>query len=242
MVESHGLHRVRTIYDGAEGSVISESIQEKDPDTLFPLQVALGYDVAQNLFISRNNLIVEGAADLLILTHLSSELQAAGRTGLDESITIVPAGGLDKVTSFVSLLRGQKLNLVCLLDSFTDQKGRKRLDDLVREKIIREKHILFFDAFAKVGAIADLEDLFEPAEYLALFNAAFEGQFPEIKLFDLKPGERILPQINKQIGKDRFNHYRPARQLISGGEPVQLSPNTMSRFEEIFVTVNERLK
>lgn len=228
MVESHGLHRVRTIYDGKDGSVVSDSIQERDADTLFPLQAALGYDIAQSLFVSKNNLIVEGAADLILLTHISALLAEAGREGLDDSITIVPAGGLDKVTSFVSLLRGQKLNLICLLDTFTDQKGKRRLDDLVREKIIREKQILFFHEFANVGDVADLEDLFEATEYLQLFNAAFINDFSGIQPDEIQSGQRILPQINRLIGKDRFNHYRPARALVAGVTQLQLSAETLN--------------
>jgi predicted ATPase len=241
MVESHGLHRVRTIYDGPEGSIVSDSIQERDADTLFPLQAALGYDIAQNLFVSRNNLIVEGAADLVILTHLSAVLTAKGMEGLDESVTIVPAGGLDKVTSFVSLLRGSKLNIACLLDTFTDQKGKRRLDDLVSEKIIREKQIMFFDKFASVGDVADLEDLFEPQEYLDLFNAAFSGEVATIRLDQLLAGQRILPQINRLMGRDRFNHYRPARILVSSQHETTLSEATLRRFEAAFKAVNQKL-
>jgi predicted ATP-dependent endonuclease of OLD family len=241
MVESHGLHRVRTIYDGVEGSTISDSIQERDADTLFPLQAALGYDIAQNLFLSKNNLIVEGAADLIILTHLSALLENAGREGLDDSITIVPVGGLDKVTSFVSLLRGQKLNLVCLLDTFTDQKGKRRLDDLVKEKIIREKQILFFNEFSNIGDVADLEDLFEPQEYLQLFNAAFNGEVDDIKFDQLKQGQPILPQINKLISRKRFNHYRPARVLVAADIKLELSDSTLDRFEAVFKAVNQNL-
>jgi predicted ATP-dependent endonuclease of OLD family len=241
MVESHGLHRVRTIYDGEEGSVVSDSIQERDADTLFPLQAALGYDIAQNLFISKNNLIVEGAADLVILTHLSALLAAKGMEGLNESITIVPAGGLDKVTSFVSLLRGSQLNIACLLDTFTDQKGKRRLDDLVSEKIIREKQILFFDKFASVGDLADLEDLFAPQEYLDLFNEAFNGEFTTIRIEQLSSGQRILPQINRLIGRDRFNHYRPAGVLVSSQPAWTLSDATLDRFQSTFKAVNQRL-
>ncbi len=34
-----------------------------DSDTLFPLQAALGYDIAQNLFVGPDNLVVEGTSD-----------------------------------------------------------------------------------------------------------------------------------------------------------------------------------
>jgi len=239
MVDSNSLHRVRTIFDGTKGSVISDSIQERDPDTLFPLQAALGYDIAQNLFISKNNLLVEGAADLIYLTFISAELQAAGRSGLDDGITIVPVGGMDKVVSFISLLRGSKLNIVCLLDSFTDQKGKQRVEDLIREKIIKDKNIRFFDEFAAVGGVADIEDLFEPGEYLRLFNGAFEKEHAKIAVSQLKANERILPQINKIIAKDRFNHYRPAHFLGSHKDKaLHLSDETLDRFEKMLAVIN----
>jgi hypothetical protein len=47
MIASDSLNRVRTVLETDKGSVISDSIQEKDPDTLFPLQASLGYDIAQ---------------------------------------------------------------------------------------------------------------------------------------------------------------------------------------------------
>ncbi|MBJ7592230.1 AAA family ATPase [Aeromonas veronii] len=97
MVESEHLDRIRTCLETNSGSVISDSIQEKDPNTLFPLQAALGYDIAQNLFISKKNLLVEGPADLIYLTFFSGILQAEKRESLREDVTIVPVGGLDKV-------------------------------------------------------------------------------------------------------------------------------------------------
>ncbi|NUF65539.1 AAA family ATPase, partial [Acinetobacter bereziniae] len=130
MVETTKLNRVRTVFSDSDSSIVSDSIQQKDPNTLFPLQAALGYDVAQNLFISKKNLLVEGVSDLLYLTTISEYLNANNRTGLNEDITIVPTGGLDKVASFISLLRGSKLSIFCLLDSFTDQKSQARFDSL----------------------------------------------------------------------------------------------------------------
>ena len=114
MIESSKLNQVRTVVECDDGTHISESVQEKDPNTLFPLQAALGYDLAQNLFVSPKNLIVEGIADLVYLNLLSGALQYTGRKGLKNEITIVPVGGADKVATFVSLLRGNELDMVCL--------------------------------------------------------------------------------------------------------------------------------
>ena len=173
MVDADALHRVRTVFDGEKGSTISESIQQRDSDTLFPLQAALGYDIAQNLFISKNNLLVEGPADLVYLTVMSGVLEAEKRVGLKTGITIVPVGGLDKIATFISLLKASKLNIACLLDSFTDQAGKQRVDDLIRHKIIKEKNIRFFDEFSLVPDEAEIEDMFDKAEYLNIFNDAF---------------------------------------------------------------------
>jgi predicted ATP-dependent endonuclease of OLD family len=243
MIESDALHKVRTVVETNEvGSVISDSIQEKDPNTLFPLQAALGYDIAQNLFISKNNLLVEGPADLIYLTILSNILEIEGREHLEENITIVPVGGLDKVTTFISLLRGSKLNVACLLDTFTDQKGKQRVDDLIQHKIIKDKHIRFFDEFANNGKqVADIEDLFDKEEYLKLFNAAFNKEYAKIKASDLDNSlDTIVKQINKAIGKDRFNHYRPANKLNQMGvDGKYFSAKTLDNFENMFAEINK---
>lgn len=242
MVETEHLDRVRTCFETEEGTIISDSIQEKDPNTLFPLQAALGYDIAQNLFVSKNNLLVEGPADLIYLTIMSSILESEKRTFLNDNITIVPVGGLDKVSTFISLLRGSKLNVACLLDTFTDQKGKQKVDDLIRYKIIKEKNIRFFNEFSNNGkTIADIEDLFDKEEYLKIFNAAFDKEHPVIKPADLDTSiDTILKQINKVIGKDRFNHYRPANKLNQlGVDKSYFKPQTLNNYEKMFSEINK---
>lgn len=242
MVETEHLDRVRSCFETEEGTIISDSIQEKDPNTLFPLQAALGYDIAQNLFVSKNNLLVEGPADLIFLTLISSILESEKRTFLNDNITIVPVGGLDKVSTFISLLRGSKLNVACLLDTFTDQKGKQKVVDLVMHKIIKEKNIRFFNEFANNGKdVADIEDLFDKEEYLKIFNAAFDKEYPEVKLTDLNSSvDTILKQINKVIGKDRFNHYRPANKLNQlGVDKTYFKPKTLDNFEKMFTEINK---
>jgi len=242
MVETEHLDRVRTCFETEEGTIISDSIQEKDPNTLFPLQAALGYDIAQNLFVSKNNLLVEGPADLIYLILISNLLEAEKRTFLKDNITIVPVGGLDKVSTFISLLRGSKLNVACLLDTFTDQKGKQKVADLVMHKIIKEKNIRFFNEFANNGkGTADIEDLFDKEEYLKMFNAAFDKEHPVVKLADIDTSiDTILKQINKVIGKDRFNHYRPANKLNQlGVDKSYFKPKTLDNFEKMFAEINK---
>jgi len=245
MIDSNHLERIRTVVETDKGTKISDTIQEKDPDTLFPLQAALGYDIAQNLFISKNNLLVEGVADLLYLTIMSNILVKANREGLKESITIVPVGGLDKVATFISLLRGSKLDIACLLDTFGYAKGKQRLDDLIRKKIIKESNIILFDEFAPDGCSkANIEDLFQKEEYLEMFNRAFSEKYPAVNPDDLdsRIGSIVL-QINKHLDIDKYNHYRPANtlaQMAVGGD--FFGDATLDRFEEMFKQVNTLFK
>lgn len=246
MIESDKLDEVRTVYDSNNskiGSIISNALEEKDQGTLFPLQAALGYNIAQNLYISDKNLLVEGVADLMFITVISNILNANNREGLNDDITIVPVGGLDKVATFISLLRGNKLNMVCLLDTFTDQKGKKRLENLVNEKIIKDNQIKFFDQYIDRLSVADIEDMFEIEEYLKLFNEEFSKEYKSISKEEIDTKKAIIPQINKIIQKDRFNHYRPSKYLTSlCVDKDYFSESTLDRFENLFKDINKLFK
>ncbi len=238
MVNSEHLNKVRTVTETASnGNLISDSLQEKDPNTLFPLQAALGYSVAQNLFINKKNLLVEGISDLAYLETISAELIRQGREGLSEDITIVPTGGADKVATFVSLMRGSKLQMVCLLDSFVDNKSKQRIRDLINDKIIHEKNVVYY-ADACTKGHADVEDMFEIEEYLGLYNAAFNQS---ITTEEINKDQPILLQLKALNGGKGFNHYLPARELVKQSANLDLSNETLDRFEELFKRINQLL-
>lgn len=229
MVETEHLDRVRTVLEKEDGTHISDSVQEKDPNTLFPLQAALGYDIAQNLYVSKRNLLVEGISDLTYLTIVSAMLEEKGRKGLREDVTIVPTGGADKIATFVSLLRGNDLNIVCLLDTFKEQAAEARLKNLIKQNIIKEKKIIFYHEILG-RKYADIEDLFSVDEYLRIYNGSMEKNIDRDDIDDLKP---ILSQI------DEFNHYRPANYLAKHIGEMELSSKTLENFEKLFEKLNK---
>ena len=239
MIPSNSLERVRTVFEEDKTSVISNSIQEKDPNTLFPLQAALGYDIAQNLFVSNKNLLVEGVSDLIILTALSGLLESLGRQGIREDITIVPTGGLEKVATFISLLRGSQLEIVCLLDSYNDVKAKAKMENLISERIIHQSKVRFFHEFLDNHDKADLEDLFDKKDYLSLFNLAF-NEYNDIEISDLNSNiSRIILQINKVIEKGRFNHFRPANEIAKiSMDGSSFDEITLHNFEKVFKEIN----
>jgi len=237
MVDSLKLHEVRTVYDTQDrkiGSVVSDALEEKDSDTLFPLQAALGYTIAQNLYVSKKNLLVEGISDLVYLNHFSVQLKNAGRTGLADDITIVPVGGADKIATFISLMRGNELGSVCLLDTFTDQSAQSRLDKMVAQKIIQSNKIIFYHAILNV-TFADIEDMFTTDEYLSLFNGAFSHSIPSSDIDKSKP---IMNQLKRLNGNKNFNHYSPANYMIKNISSLSSADVTLQHFEDLFVKVN----
>ncbi|MCB9311097.1 MAG: AAA family ATPase [Lewinellaceae bacterium] len=240
MIKSESLNKVRTVLETDKGSVVSDSVQEKDPNTLFPLQAALGYNIAQNLFISHKNLLVEGVSDLIYLQSMSSIVENAGKEGLKSDITIVPTGGLEKVATFISLLRSNELQIICLLDSFTDAKGKAKLENLIVQKIINQKNIRFFHEFLDNRKRADIEDLFAKKDYLTLFNEAF-NEYADIKDADLNTDiEAIVIQINQHLSIPHFNHYRPANQLVKKGLSAKdFDQQTIDNFAKVFAEINK---
>ncbi len=237
MIETNKLNKVRTVFEGIDGTTISDSVQEKDPNTLFPLQAALGYDLAQNLFVSKKNLLVEGISDLTYLKIFSSMLEEKNREGLKSDITIVPIGGADKVATFISLLRGNKLEMVCLLDTFTDQSAKSRLNNMVVNRIINKNNILFYHDLIQSNH-ADIEDLFEKFDYIDLYNKTFDKQINGNQLSD---DESILNQIKVLNNGKNFNHYTPANYLATNRDSISFSDKTLDNFENLFKKINKLL-
>lgn len=252
MVHSDRLHQVRMVEDKPkEGTVISNNLSGSDPRTIFPLQAALGWTVAQNLFISKRNLLVEGASDLIYLKAMSSILEAKGKTGLHNDITIVPVGGLDNVVTFIALLGANNLKIAV----FHDYKGKpeQKIENLLKEKLISSRAILNASQFRDIdkigtdGLASDTEDLFEPECYLEYFNKTFSKQLAgiAIKESELPNQDRIISRIESYLKKENiqlrpsggFNHYTVAS-FFASNPPVALNDNMVERFEELFKRIN----
>jgi predicted ATP-dependent endonuclease of OLD family len=252
MVHSDRLNQVRVVEDQEKiGTVISDNVSGSDPRTIFPLQAALGWTIAQNLFISERNLLVEGPSELIYLKALSALLETQGRTGLRDDVTIVPVGGLDKVVTFVALLGANGLKLAVL----HDYRGapEQKLMGLVKQKMISPKALLNASQFRDVNNIgkdgqpSDTEDLFEPAFYLEHFNRVFAKALNGIVVREtnLPPGDRIIDRLERHIDaagvqirpSGGFNHYAVASHFASN-PPGSMDSDTVTRFEALFSAVN----
>jgi energy-coupling factor transporter ATP-binding protein EcfA2 len=243
MVDSTRLEDVRVVEDRVnEGTKITDDLAGSSDESVFPLQAALGYSIAQNLFIGKRNLLVEGPADLILLQHMGALLEAAGKQGLGDAI-LVPVGGLDKLATFVALLGSNKLKIVVL----HDRAGvpHQKLEDLIRQKLIERKRVLDFSMFLDpVSAEADIEDLLPADAYIAAFNQVYLKELQGVRIAeaDLGPQPRMIERINywlKAQGivllKDGgFNHYRVIQAVLPMLTSATLKSDELARFERLF--------
>jgi hypothetical protein len=241
---------VRVVEDRVkEGTKITGELAGSSDESLFPLQAALGYSIAQNLFIAKKNVLVEGAADLVLLQHLAAVLETVGKQGLGDAI-LVPVGGLDKLATFVALLGANKLKIVVLHDRAGTPP--QKLEDLIRQKLIERRRVLDYAMFLEPSAKeADIEDLLPVNMYIDAFNATYLKELKGAKLIasDLGAHPRLVERINQWLKakgitllKDGgFNHYRVAQAILTSLTVEAMKPADLDPFQRLFSRVAESL-
>lgn len=245
MVPTHQLDWVRTVNIAEEAGTTVSNDPTGDARTLFPLQAALGYDLAQSLFVGPNNLVVEGVTDFWVLSAVSTRLSEQGKVGLDERLTVTPAGGAQKVHYMVALLTSEQLKVLVLFDDEKDAKATR--DDLVKGKLIRSDSVVFVsEAFETAPAEADIEDLLDPAVYEKLVREAYAK---ELKGKTLELNSRI-PRIARRfeaafdVLSIPFHKTRPSRLFLQkmATDPSSVLPaESEARFERLCKAINESL-
>ncbi len=233
MVEAERLERVRIVEDQGPplGATASSEVLASDPDSLFPLQAALGYDIAQNLFIGPHNLVVEGTSDFIFATLLSSKCLDTDRTGLDERWRLLPAGGATNIPTFVSLI-GPHIDVTVLVDS--DTKGMQRVTGMIERGLLESQRLIHVSS-AVNNRNADIEDLFSEYEYLQLFNKTFDTDH---QTSDLPPGDRITKRLQELNGG--YDHGRVAETLLRN-QDTTITDATLDRFAALFEAINSTL-
>src|SRR5258706_5106112 len=235
MVEADHLERVRLVEDRSRGvgAIVSADVLSAEPDSFFPLQAALGFDIAQALFGRPDNLLVQATSDYTYLTVISDHLKQFGREHLNDRWRVLPAGGVANLPAAVALI-GRQMGVTVLVES---RNGNEKLVELAKAGFLKAKRLV---AVAEVtgSSRADVEDLFQVDDYLALYNQAYGKA---VRSADLPPGERIVQRIREKEGD--FDTGRPAGALLRlrGRRLPPLQPANRARFEELFRRINKTL-
>lgn len=246
MVPTHRLDSVRTVNISEEEGTTVSNDPNGDARTLFPLQAALGYDLAQSLFISPNNLIVEGVTDFWILSAVSAYLNEQGKVGLDQRLTVTPAGGAQKIHYMVALLTSEQLKVLVLFDEEKDAKTTR--DDLVKGKLIRSDSAIFTSAaFETPPDEADIEDLLDPVVYESLVREAYAKELKGKKLEINSHIPRIARRFEAAFDELSigFHKTRPTKLFLQkmAQDPSSVLPTaTQEQFERLFQAINTALE
>jgi hypothetical protein len=234
------------------GTKVREDILTTDPDTLFPLQGALGYEISQSLFIGKHTLLVEGVSDIVYLQALSHALKSRKRTSLNTQWTVCPSGGIGNVRAFVSLFGGNKLDIAVLTDQ--TKADVKKIEELRRSNILKTGRVFTISDFTS-KAESDIEDLFEPELFISIVNAAYElPKAQKLTVQSLENADKFTTRLVKKAeaifnvmpsGIPTYDHFTPAAWLIRNlsaldGESVPLM-TTLERAEKLFTVLNAAL-
>jgi len=231
------------------GTKVREDVLNADRDSVFPLQGALGYSLTQSLFVGKHTMLVEGPGDILFLQALSAELTRRRRTGLDPEWVMCPAGGIDKIHTFVSLFGGNKLDVIALSDYA--KKDAQKLAALRRAQVIKEGGVLTVADFVDQEE-ADVEDLFDPLLFCDIVNAAYGLKGAQAldpsKLMNadkstvrqVKKAEAYFNVLPEPI--PTYNHFHPAAWLLANAALLRAETEavnkTLDRAEAAFKALN----
>lgn len=175
LIDKNHSERIRVLEKGEhdEGTRVVSSAAQNHYE---PLRSAFGSFVGETAFIDTCNLMLEGPSDQIILAGMSSwlgtrEIPSIERLDLN-SITLVPAGGVNQVPYLVYLARGRDVEqpaVIVLLDGdkagdearSTIRKGGARRKPLVDDELVLQLNdaaLSSIEADNPVGLLA-IEDL-----------------------------------------------------------------------------------
>lgn len=239
MVGSDELNLVRIVEmsDRRAGTKVHTRISVDDPASLYPLQAALGYELAQSMFTQPRNLVCEGYTDMLYIEALNVAASDVGG-GFKHPVALVPASSASKVVYYVTFLKSQEFKVAALLDS--DQAGdlAAQQDELVH--MLDKKQILRTKDFIKTPVKGpEIEDLLR-STLIAVAKERLGWDVSSIATS--QPSRRIVDIFSKEI--KGFAKYKlvQAFMLWIGEQGFKgLTLDEQSATKDLFVSVNKAL-
>ena len=163
MVEADHLERIRIVEDRGRdvGSIVTGDLASADPESLYPLQGALGSSLAHDVFGRRPVLLVDSLTTSTYLALMSDAVAQRGGAGLDGRWIVLPAAGAQQLATMVALA-GATPPVVVLLGSREDDPGGQLAEAATRGALKGLPIVTYAEVVDRSSA--NIEDLFAPGE------------------------------------------------------------------------------
>lgn len=234
--------RVVEMNDRATGTVVHSTIFADNPASLLPLQEALGYDLAQNLFIQKRNLILEGLTDYWYVDAVAKLLQEEKNTSkLNPNIALIPASSAGKIVYFATILHANNLKVAALLDSDAAGDNAAKIDTLTH--ILKNKNILRTkDAYTGPVKKPEIEDLLrdtlvEIADSELGWNITTPAQN--------HPNRSIAEILDNEVKHQTQPKYKLAKAFLRWArehDASHLTPAELDQWNTLISNINKALK
>lgn len=248
LVDGNHLQRVRTVHlagPDPQKTVVSNEVRPTgDRDTLFPIQAALGYSIAQTLFLGKRSVIVEGITDYWLIKALSDCIRAIdGGPTLHEETILIPSGGTSRLMPLASIMLAStgvgEGHLLVLLDS--DMAG-KQAATRMNEVFSDESEVLMLGSVIDTTE-ATIEDLVPRDVYVEAVKQAGHkftlNAIEKVASMNIKTMEQVFQR--KGLGK--FGMAEKAAAALAlvdawGKDPSSVPGPTKEKARALFDAIN----
>lgn len=228
------LVRIVELTDRAIGTKVNNTIISNDPAALFPLQEALGYNLAQSMFTAKKNVLLEGLTDLWYLEGINSLFDK----NLDQNIALLPIGTSAKISYYASMLSNNDLKSVALLDS--DSAGDKAAQQEVVVHALGTKNILRTKEFlSREIKNSEIEDIIRET----LASIFFTEYAIQISSEDLASDKTVVDIFKKADPK--FSKFKLSKAFLNWAREhssKDLTQDEIRNCEKLLESINRRLK
>ena len=256
MIDMERLDNIRVCTESKDrGSSVSADFYSADEHARFPLQAALGLSMSQSLFVGPYNLVVEGITDFWLLSTMATILRSEPEASLDDRIVITPSGGATKAAYVGTMLQGQKLNVVVLLDS--DLEGKRVAENLIKQWIIKDRHVLLLGHVLGREEETTLEDIFPEEFYIEFVNQVYAKELGNVPIAIDEAGRNKQITLIKRIDAAllargvkpnseglAFNKGRVAKLMLTELPKrtiADLPEEMVERFRKLFKSINQAM-
>lgn len=253
LVDGDHLERVRTVHlhgpEPQKTKVSNDVRPTGDRDTLFPIQAAVGYSIAQTLFLGKRSVIVEGITDYWILKALDSHLAALGKTHLHEDTVLIPSGGTSRLMPLASIMLGTAgldgRQMLVLLDS--DDEGVRAASRAQKDLFGGDDSRIMLLGQPLGREHATIEDLVPRDQYLAALKDAGHETTLNAEEQALPTVVGALEMAFQRLGRDKFSTEHKAAAALKlvdawARDPATLTAATRTQAEAVFAAVNARFE